>query len=47
MAKSGGSNAGTGSRIQDQLDKAAAPSILGGQKSTPAPAPATKDTTKK
>jgi preprotein translocase subunit SecG len=47
MAKSGGSNAGTGSRIQDQLDKAAAPSILGGQNATPAPAPATTDTTKK
>jgi len=50
MAKSGGSTAGSGSRIQEQLDKTPAPSILGGQQAAPAPASATPsatDTTKK
>ncbi|MEJ7557293.1 MAG: preprotein translocase subunit SecG [Pedobacter sp.] len=49
MAKSGDSSTGTGSKIQEQLDKTASPSILGGQNATPAPAPATPsaDTTKK
>ena len=49
MAKSGGSSSGTGSKIQEQLDKTPSPSILGGQNAAPAPAPATPsaDTTKK
>ena len=48
MAKSGGSATGAGSKIQEQLDKTQAPSILGGQKAAPAAAtPAPTDTTKK
>jgi preprotein translocase subunit SecG len=50
MAKSGGSTTGTGSRIQEQLDKAQAPSILGGKQAAPTPAtttPSPTDTSKK
>ena len=49
MAKSGGTSSGTGSKIQEQLDKTQSPSILGGQNAAPAPARATPpaDTTKK
>ncbi|MES2828657.1 MAG: preprotein translocase subunit SecG [Bacteroidota bacterium] len=48
MAKSGGSSVGTGSKIQEQLDKTPSPSILGGGQAAPASTPAaSKDSTKK
>lgn len=46
IAKSGGSSTGEDSKIQEHLDKTVAPSPIGGQ-TTPAPAPAQADTTKK
>lgn len=49
MAKSGDSSAATGSKIQEQLDKTPAPSILGGGQTAPANTPpaAGSDSTKK
>ncbi|MHA4893486.1 preprotein translocase subunit SecG [Pedobacter sp. PWIIR3] len=48
MAKSGGSASGTGSKIQEQLDKTPAPSMLSGGQAAPANTPpVSKDTTKK
>ncbi|MGY4383630.1 preprotein translocase subunit SecG [Pedobacter sp. UYP24] len=49
MAKTGGAAAGSGSKIQEQLDKTPAPSILGGgQQAAPANKPAlSTDTAKK
>lgn len=46
VSKSGGSGGGTGSKIDEQINKAATPSIIGGGKPA-ATAPATGDTTKK
>ena len=48
MAKSGGSSAAGGSKIQEQLDRTPAPSVLGGGQAAPANTPpAGADTTKK
>ncbi|RZK81762.1 MAG: preprotein translocase subunit SecG [Pedobacter sp.] len=48
MAKSGGSSSTGGSKIQEQLDRTPAPSVLGGGQAAPANTPpASADTTKK
>jgi hypothetical protein len=46
VSKSGSNGGSTGSKIDEQINKAATPSIIGGGKPA-ATAPATGDTTKK